>query len=119
METQFKHLSLGARFSFIGQLDKTFVKLNNIQVVEWDSNEVIKCFKSPYVSVIAHPEVIVEVRERYPETNYHEFPKTAYKEGYDHYIVHPRWSDNPYTKDSQEFLDFQRGYLDADWEDTI
>lgn len=118
METQFKYLSLGARFSF-GQLESIFVKLNKIQVVRWNPHEVIQCFESPHVFEIAHPDTVVVVRERYPEHNHHEFPKTAYQEGYHHYIVHPRWSDNPYTKGSQDYNEFARGYFDADWEDTI
>ena len=119
METQFKHLSLGARFSFIGQYDKTFVKLTNIQVVEWIPHEVVRCFETPLVFEIAHPEFVVSIRERYCDKNNHLFPRTTYVEGYEHYVVHPKWSDNPYTKGSMEYIGFANGYLDAEWEDTI
>jgi len=119
MEAQFKHLSLGTRFSFIGQHDKTFVKLTNNQVVEWNPNEVVKCFETPLVFEIAHPDFVVEIRERFPNTNRHDFPKTCYEEGYEHYMYHPRWSDNPYSKGSAEYEEFQRGYHEADEDDLI
>lgn len=119
MEVAFKHLSLGAKFSFLGHDRTIFVKLSDEDCVKWDDHEPIVCYNKQVVMWFGDVNKLVDLREIHSDRTYHEFPKTAYKEGYDHYVVHPRWSDNPYTKGSQEFLDFQRGYLDADWEDTI
>lgn len=117
METQFKHLALGARFSLLCYSSQIFVKLSETTCVEFNKNETITCFNKPKVNEI-HPNWNVMARDSYGYGyTYHCFPKTAYQEGYDAYCLSPLSCNNPYPKNSQAWKDYHEGYSDADWDD--
>lgn len=119
MIVKYKHLSLGARFSYEYDPSRIFVKLTEAgQIVEWFKSEVVVCFNKPSIQTI-NPETKVAIMELSFGKTSHDFPKTAFEEGYEHYYYHPRWSDNPYSKGSDEYEEFQRGYNEADSDDCI
>jgi hypothetical protein len=117
MEVKFKHLALGCKFSFIGSTRTIFIKLNDNTVAQWNKDESIICFVKQVVMDFGDPEKLVLFRDPYTGENYHEYPKTAFQEGYDSYMRSPGWCDNPYEEGTQAHKDFDDGYYESDMDD--
>lgn len=115
METQFKYLSIGTRFSYIGFFDTTMVKISDNEFILW--KESIVCFDKTVVLPLSDVNMLVVIRERDPYGTYHEYPKTAFQEGYLAYMKHPRSCNNPYVEGTKEYADWDDGWSESDWDD--
>lgn len=119
MEVKYKHLALGARFSYPEDSRRIFVKLTEAgQIVEWNKDNYIVCFdKNPILPI--NPEFLVIIRDSYTGVSNNKFPKTAHAEGYEYYWKHPHHWDNPYEEGTEAHDDWDDGYsqgLDDDSE---
>jgi hypothetical protein len=110
METQFKYLSLGTRFSDPELSGRTYVKLSASTAVEF--KDAVVCFDKPFIVAI-WPDFHVVVREKFNEKTYHDFPKTTFQEGQEFYWENPRRWENPYEEGTPEHQGWDDGYEDA------
>jgi len=113
MQILFKHLSLGTRFSVIDDSRIIYVKLSKDEFIRF--NELVVCYDKQVVYKFIE-DVLVSVREPTCCRTYHEYPKTAYQEGYDAYSRKHR-CENPYEEGTKEHEDWDEGYSTSDWDD--
>lgn len=110
MQVKYKYLALGARFSYPEDSRRVFVKLTHGgQIAEWDVNNYIVCDTKQVILPI-NPEFLVIMRDPFTGRTDHQFPKTAYQEGYEYYCKCPHHWDNPYEKGTKEHDDWDEGY---------
>ncbi len=115
METQFKYLSLGTRFSDPELLGKIYVKLSSSTAIEFHKDEPVVCFnKSSIVGI--WPDFNVMIRETYTEKTNHQFPKTVHQEAIESYYSYGGYN-NPYEEGTSAHKEFEEAWHDADWDD--